>query len=199
MLRRLCGRFEGTLDTRWTTERLVFAELVVVRPFAYVDCRGRRWAVDVDAKTDGASFPWWLNFVPIFFVFLGLLVDANPLHAFFVALLMVALIGAPLHAAYIEAATVHDAPGYRRAEPCSLWGAIVSVRRAECDQVFFEAILTRAFISYDFDTIALECGAPVNARLMLVYRIARAGVMWLGVRVGGWIPYFNSGRRNRCY
>lgn len=195
MLRRLCGRFEGCLDTRWVMRQGVTGigdVLCADTEFVFVDCRGKRWTVSGGDTTDGASFPVWLNFVPLAYLFVRVvLMGADPFAALWVAVAMTALIGAPLRHAYIEAATIHDAPGYQRAEleARSLWRAIVSRRRARVDAVFFEAIVTRAYLRRDETDESFP-------RVRLAYRVARAAVMWAGVRLGGWWAYWGHARRN---
>jgi hypothetical protein len=193
-LRRFVGSFEGELDTEWLQQKTMYAKLRVSRGFAFIDPRGRRWPVAAGDTTDGASFPWFLPFVPIVYLFARTIVmgAADPWPALWFALFMAAIIGAPLHHAYIEAATVHDVPGYRGAELAArkLLRAMFSRRRALCDRVFFEAIITRAWLRYmdESDTVA---SLP-----WLIYRVARALVMWLGVILGGWVAYRQHARRS---
>jgi hypothetical protein len=187
----------GTLSLYVFGNRGLFVILYgLLEPFHFTDHKGKRWTVpcrDAGAAqfiTDGASFPWWLKFVPLVLMVCALashMLLAGPIdfdtlwRAFFWAVVAQAFIGYPIHLAYSEAGVAHD------------YLYFLGVPKAYADAVFFWLIVARALSLYR------ESARCAPARwVILAYRLARACVMWLAVAVFGWGAYLEHARRRRA-
>jgi hypothetical protein len=167
----------------------------LLEPFAFTDHRGKRWIVpcrdagDAQFITDGASFPWWLRFVPGWLVLTALLVrllavgpvDVDALvSALWWFCALQAFVGYPIHTAYSEAAVAHD---YLYSIGAGKWYA---------DAVFFRMLVARAVMLY------VEATAVLLAvrLLILTYRLVRAALMWIFVAGFGWYAYQKHAARS---
>jgi hypothetical protein len=167
----------------------------VGRAFVFVDHHGTWHSVPRGFVTDGASFPSWLKFIPLLILSALNLTSISPWDALLWALLAQSIIGFPVHRAYSEAAVAHD------------WLYQRGMGKVFADNVFVVMIARKAFAlrAESLKTAAWpailrpwRCALRrVIADLVLVYRLFRAVVMWIGVLLGGWFAY-RSHRKRRA-
>jgi hypothetical protein len=146
--------------------------------FTFRDHVGVQHTVPEQFETDGASFPWWLRFVPSLLM-LVLLAWTDPVTAFIWATAAQAFVGFPIHSAYTDAAVAHD------------YLYSIGARKLYADRVLFELIIRRACALY-----RMSRRRPL-AIAILAYRFARAGVMYAAVVALGWPAYWSHARRRR--
>lgn len=163
----------------------------LLEPFTFTDHRGKRWSVpcrDAGSEqfiTDGASFPWWLRFVPGWFVLCALAVRLMCVGPVDIDALLCALgwfcalqsfVGYPIHLAYSEAAVAHD------------YLYFIDAGKLYADFAFLHILLARA---RTLNTVSRRSKA---IRVFVFgYRMLRAYLMWSSVVIFGWLAY----RRHR--
>lgn len=157
-------------------------------PFEFCDHRGKTWSVPAGFETDGASFPWWLRFVPMLLMLLLIHACNDVSVAFWWAMAAQAFVGYPVHRVYSEAAVAHD------------FLYATGVPRCYADAMFLRLVITRAEILHDVFILRWKCHplACAAAHAVRVYRLARAGVMWLFVASFGWAAYAGHRRRKKA-
>ena len=135
------------------------------------------WIVPRGFVSDGASFPWWLRWIPAYAA-LALVgwCDWSGWSAAFIATLLQALVGWPLKSDWREAAALHDAAYSRGDRP-----------KFACDVMFLDALRMRIWKSFNAGQIG-----SVRAQL----RVMRALVMCVAVVVGGWFAWWGHRRRD---
>lgn len=135
------------------------------------------WSVAKGFMHDGASFPWWLRWIPAL-VGLGLVrwFDVDGFTAAFWTVVLQALVGWPLAEVVREAGGVHDA-GYKDG----------TQPKWKCDRAFFRVLWLRAYLDLSEKRIGL-------ARAWL--RLIQAAVWTTVVCVAGFGAWW--GHRRRC-
>lgn len=131
------GRFVGKFRVSLSSEGPVTLE-----PFAYFDGR-EWWPVPVGFPHDGASFPWWLRWIPAFVASVmmylaqadGFVSDFELWRSLVYPAILQALIGYPLDEIVREAAGVHDR-----------WYFLGLRPKWKCDRAFFRVIWLRAWL-----------------------------------------------------
>lgn len=168
------GRFDGEFVCALKAH--YGAKAVTSRTFGFWD-GSLYWRVPRNFVHDGASFPWWLRWIPSIVAVLILAVDGGTLRAIVYPALLQWLVGWPLEPLVREAAGVHDF-GYK-------WGFRP---KWMCDRAFFRALWQRIWLNYEAGTTS-----AAGAWLQLV----RAGV-WTGVVfLAGFGAWWGHRRRDR--
>jgi hypothetical protein len=157
----------------------------LMRSFPFRDHAGGEHVVPRGFPTDGASFPFWLRYVPGLLMLILIVADVDPLAAFLWSTVAQAFVGYPVHGTYTDAAVAHD------------YLYSVGWPKAFADRVFLVMIVRRARALHEaFMARRSRCGFMAHgARLVYAYRIQRAVLMYAVVAVLGWPAYWSHRRR----
>ena len=135
------------------------------------------WDVPRHFIHDGASFPWWLRWIPSIVAVLVMWRFDDIVRAIIYPAILQALVGFPLESDVLEAAAVHDFGYYEGAR-----------KKWECDRAFYRALWNRIYLDYTGGRFGV-----VRAWL----RLFRAAI-WTGfVFVGGFAAWWGHRRRER--
>jgi hypothetical protein len=171
----LHGTFVGRLVYDLAFDGWAGVTATLRAPFGFYDSMYTYWAAQDGFRSDGATFPGWLRYIPTLVALLSLKYGTDGSQAFLLGCFLQTLVGFALNDGYMEAAVLHDAAYAEQTRP-----------RYMADFMFFEAILTKARI--------LWCdGKRVRGAITYV----RAPFMYLGVVFGGWWPWFQHSMRLR--
>jgi hypothetical protein len=147
---RLFPRPPGFFHGAWECS-IIERRVVVGKPFSFYDGR-EWWHVPAGFPHDGASFPFWLRWIPAFVAVVmmylsqldGFVTIAELWRSILWPAVMQALIGYPLDEIVREAAGIHDHGYYAGKRP-----------KWRCDRAFFLAIWQRTWLDLDSGRIGL--------------------------------------------
>lgn len=108
----------------------------VAEPFGFWD-GDELWDVPRGFMHDGASFPWWLRWLPAIVGVILLKFTDNLVSALALPVFLQAMVGWPLSSLVREAAVIHDHGYYEGDRP-----------KWKCDRAFYRALWLRIWLNY---------------------------------------------------